>query len=982
MKKCYAALLMITAVMIPACSETDQRLASFQIHPDFQIELVASEPVVVDPVDLKFDEHGRAFVVEMPSYPFPVEESRVVLLEDENGDGVYDKRTVFAEGLGMGTTTMPYRGGLLVTTPPDLLFMKDTDGDNVADVREVLLSGFAVENPQHNYNGMMIGPDNWIYAANGGNSGKVYWPDRKEEAVPIRGDDFRFHLDNKTFERIGESAGGYGITMNDWGHIFTTHNLDHISNLVFHGRYINNLPVTPAHTLKNISAHNDGELARIYPIGVQETRVNHPEQSGYFSGGCGITYYGGGAFGEAFNDNVFVCDVVLNLIHRDVLQPNGSTFDADRGREGVEFLASSDRAFRPVYMKTGPDGALYVLDMHREVIEHPEWIPDEIEENLDVESGKDKGRIYRITPKSGLAWEAPVFEKNNLMDVVQKLADPNKWQRDTAQRLLLEWEAAAAENALRNLFKTSDSPQGRLHSLWTLHGLGLMDAALVTAGLADKNPGVRENALIIAEEFIPKDPSVMNAVLKMAKDGNPRVRLQTALTLSVQDQSDANTVSALAGIAKQDADDPYTRMALVSASGDNPLPFLGTLLGEKKLAASKGGQELLNSLAKVIGKNEGETHIAAVVSALYETPGAADQTVAAVLDGLAEGVESRESKVRRNQSLDQKLTGIEARDEVRVVRASLRLRQSCGLNPTPRQRQMLKEIAGSVEDPAIPTAQRLDYLDMLAFADFKDREDVLYRLVGTQQPNDIQVAAMYQLAYSGNPEVPKKLIAIWKNVGPQARAKAIDFLVYRPSNHNVLLTALENGELTVGELYLHLERRRAMLFSDDPEIRRRAEALFSDGGVVTRREAIENMRPALSLTGKADAGEAVFKELCAKCHQVGSLGESVGPDLTEIYRKSPETLLYEILDPNAAIEQQYISYTVKTTGGELINGIVARETDTEVTILNANSVSHTIPRSQIKEMYSGGISLMPEELESGMTHQTMADLLAFLQRTQ
>ncbi len=201
-------------------SRHDPLLDSFQIHPDFEIALVAKEPVVLDPIDMEFDEHGRAFVVEMPGYPFMEEKGRVILLEDKNRDGVYDQRHVFCEGLNFADAILPYRGGLLVAAPPDLVFIKDTNGDNVADVREVWLTGFAVENPQHNFNGLTHGLDNWIYGANGGNSGNVYWPGDSLHRIPLRDDDFRMNFDVRKFERIGVSAGGYGFAFDEWGRIY------------------------------------------------------------------------------------------------------------------------------------------------------------------------------------------------------------------------------------------------------------------------------------------------------------------------------------------------------------------------------------------------------------------------------------------------------------------------------------------------------------------------------------------------------------------------------------------------------------------------------------------------------------------------------------------------------------------------------------------------------------------------------------------
>ncbi|MDH5604142.1 MAG: hypothetical protein OEY51_09380, partial [Cyclobacteriaceae bacterium] len=349
MKK-HIPLCVLTLFLLSCAHEKETDLSSFQIHPDFTLSLAAEEPLVFDPVDMEFDENGRAFVIEMPAYPNNDLPNRIVILDDTNHDGVFDKRTVFAEDLGVAVSLLPYKKGFLVAAPPELLFIQDTDKDDKADVRTVLMSGFSFGNTQHNYNGLTYGLDNWIYGANGGNSGAPYWIENKETTFPLRGNDFRFDPGRKLFERIGKSSGGYGLGVDNWGNIFETHNLEHISHLTFNEKYLSNVQLPGIGARKNISDHDVDGMSRIYPTGKQETRVNHPEQSGYFSGACGITFYGGGIFPENVEGNVFVADVVLNLIHRDIIGQAGPAYKASRDpeRTNVEFLTSTDRAFRPV----------------------------------------------------------------------------------------------------------------------------------------------------------------------------------------------------------------------------------------------------------------------------------------------------------------------------------------------------------------------------------------------------------------------------------------------------------------------------------------------------------------------------------------------------------------------------------------------------------------------------------------------------------
>lgn len=980
---CAKVFFILTAILLfinLACQRArDPILDTFQLHPDFEITLVAKEPLVFDPVDLEFDEQGRAFVIEMPGYPFMEEKSRVILLEDKNRDGVYDARHVFCEDLNFADAILPYRGGLLVAAPPDLIFIKDTDGDNRADVREVWLTGFAVENPQHNFNGFTHGLDNWIYGANGGNSGKVYWPGDSLQRTPMRDDDFRMNFDLKKFERIGQSAGGFGFAFDEWGRVFGTHNLEHISQLVIPSRYLSDLPSSLYNTRTVISDHEENGLARIFPIGPQETRVNHPEQSGYFSGACGITFYGGKRFPEGFNGNMFVADVVLNLVHQDVLSPEGARLKASRGLQRQDFLAARDRGFRPVNMTVSPDGALYLLDMHREVIEHPEWIPDDIEKNLDVNAGKTQGRIFRIAPKSGLPNVQPRFERSDLKSVVAHLGHRNKWWRDTAQRLLVEWQATESVALLQNLLATSPEPLARLHAMWTLHGLhALSDETLVRA-LKDEHAGVRENALQIAEERFSSNQEIFFTVLKLANDSDARVRLQTALALSTwhEPAHEAKHI-ALFTIAQQDAHDPWTRLALLCGAKQEPMPLLAQLVADAQNAAGK--KELLGLLALHIGQRGDAAEVAALTQALVAHTQVADSIATAMLENLADGLETQAaaSSFNQNKATAAALAQLSQSTSVALARAAWRVSNALGLPASLQQKKLLQEAAQHTLAVNEDTPRRLEYLSLLELAPFKQREAALYELLEAKQPRALQLAALKQLSTIEKQGVGAKLLARWKTLGPEVRGYTGDLLLFREENHKPLLAALEQKEVALGELNFHLERLRALLFSDDAEVKRRAEALINDAGVVTRQAALEQMRPALALSGESAKGREVYKELCAKCHRVGEEGEELGPNLTEIFRKSAESVLHDIVDPNAAVETKFLSHVIRTKEGEFLTGIIVGETDVDVVLASEGGVRKTVRRDQIVEMSATGLSQMPEGLEEGMSPQKMADLLAFL----
>jgi putative heme-binding domain-containing protein len=244
----------------------------------------------------------------------------------------------------------------------------------------------------------------------------------------------------------------------------------------------------------------------------------------------------------------------------------------------------------------------------------------------------------------------------------------------------------------------------------------------------------------------------------------------------------------------------------------------------------------------------------------------------------------------------------------------------------------------------------------------------------------LQEEALSQLGQRNEVAVGEKLLELWPILGPNTRKRATDILLYKSFNHDILLTAMETGKVNLGEFNLDLERRRVLLFSDDRQIRSRAKLLFNDAGVVTRKAAIEKMRPALTLNGSADAGSQVFNVQCAQCHRFGNIGKEVGPVLTEVSRKSKESLLYDILDPNAAVDTKYLNHQVKTKDGNIFSGLVAHETDHEITLKIIGGAEKTIPKQNIEQFSSLGTSLMVEGLEANIGPQEMADLLAYLQQ--
>ncbi|MGB5368884.1 MAG: PVC-type heme-binding CxxCH protein [Flavobacteriaceae bacterium] len=962
--------------------------AGFRIHPDFHMQLVASEPLLFDPVDLQFDEQGRTYVLEMPGYPNRDAESRLVELIDSDKDGIYDRRQLMDDSLGIASSFMPYKKGFLVASPPYLLWIADTDGDGTIDSRQKLMDGFSTGNLQHNFNGLNYGLDNWIYAANGGNSGEPFFEAHPEEAIDLRGGDVKFDLEAEQLVRIGESSGGFKLTFDDWGRLYETHNLEHVSQLLFEDRYLEGLPLATAHAMTNISDHEDNGLARIYPVGEQETRVNHPEQAGYFSGACGITHYGGGAFPSAFNNSLLVADCVLNLVHIDALSNDGSAMKASRIIDKAEFLASKDRSFRPVNMSVGPDGALYVIDMHREVIEHPEWIPDQLEETMDLEAGKDKGRIYRITPKDNWSPIPLDFDPSDTPSLVKALGNANQWTRLTAQRVLVSNKTTSAIPLLKEALNNSKNPLGRLHCYWTLEGLQAFEAPQLKIALRDPVPEIRENAVKIAERHLNDESGLVEDVIALTKDPDAKVRLRSVLALGTLSDRAYNEnqnaiLTALSDLVSEMPIDGWASKALAASVQRQALPFSLSILARNEGQLPPAKLDIISMLTEKMAKDGDLEALTTLISTCHgQKMEVAPQT--ALIEAMARGWGKR-SEAQRSPPDPMKflrtLGLLESQNEIALLRASGQLRQNMGLPASNGLKVLMHATKVSVFDSALPAEQRLEQLKLLALEDFEERRTVLFQLLDSKQPLVLQEEALSQLGQRNDPTVGEKILELWPILGPNSRKTATDILLYKSFNHGLLLTAMETGKVNLGEFNLDLERRRVLLFSDDQSVRNRAKLLFNDAGVVTRKAAIEKMRPALTLKGSADAGAQIFNVQCAQCHRYGNMGKEVGPVLTEVSRKSKEALLYDILDPNAAVDTQYLNHQVKTKEGNIFSGLVSHESDLEISLKMIGGSEKTIPKSNIEQFTSLGMSLMLEGLEANINPQEMANLLAFLQQT-
>jgi putative membrane-bound dehydrogenase-like protein len=572
---CTAAEPLPTAENFPPKSPEESLLAMVP-RPGFEVELMAAEPFVADPVDIAWGPDGKLWVVEMADYPLGEDDvgkpcGRVRFLEDTDSDGRYDRSVLFLENLAFPNGVMPWRRGILVTCAPDVLYAEDTNGDGKADVRRSLYTGFGEGNQQHRVNHPRWGLDNWVYLANGdggaGAHGVIQSVQKPDIRLDIRGRDLRIRPDEGLLDTVtGQSQ--FGRNRDDWGNWFGCNNADPGWFYAVDDRYLRRNPhvASPPGRVSLTNARTCYPAGRVVTHHALGQACPPAGQPGSWTSLAGVTVYRDEMFGLPFYGNVFVSDSVFNIVHRMVVWPDGVLLRGDRARDEqrCEFLCSTDPWFRPAALHTGPDGSLWVVDMYRFVIEHPQWINDDLEKTLDLRLGHDKGRLWRIYPKRKKPRSIPRLDGLDTAELVAALDSPNGWQRDTVQQMLIWRGDKSAVGLLEAMVSECPRAVARLHALCTLDGLGLLRAQVIALALHDRHPGVRRHAARLSETFLAGNPALGERLAGLADDLDPQVRMQVAYTLGEWD--DPRAGHALGRMALRYAEDPYLTAAVMSSA--------------------------------------------------------------------------------------------------------------------------------------------------------------------------------------------------------------------------------------------------------------------------------------------------------------------------------------------------------------------------------------------------------------------------------
>lgn len=939
--------------------EPKDALSTFKVKRGFKLELVAAEPLVRDPIAASFDENGRMFVVEMGDYSERRDEKlgRIRLLEDTDGDGRFDKSTVYADGLAWPTAVICSRGGIFVAATPDIIWLSDTNGDGRADERKVVFTGFGAGmarlNVQALPNSFLWGLDNRIHGATGPNGGRITSPSGAfTNEIDLRGRDFVF--DPKTLLLEATTGGGqHGMSFDNAGRRFATSNSRHLMAYLFEERYARRNPfLQPMPALVDIPT--DGPAAEVFRLSPEEPwrvirthwRVSGQvpgmvegggRASGYFTGATGGTIYRGNAFPKEFVGDAFIGDAGGNLVHHKKVDVSGiqpvATRPADEA--GMEFVASKDTWFRPVQFANAPDGTLYILDMYREVIEHPWSIPEAIKQHLDLNSGNDRGRIYRLVPDS-FKQPAPVKLGGADTDtLISTLAHANGWHRDTASRLLVERQDDSAVSRLTNFLATSGSAPGRLHALQVLAGLGALKDEHVLAALRDSDADVRINALKLAEKRV-EAAEVRAALSKLVADSDVRVRLQAAFTLG--DIPPAEAAGPLTQIALRDGGDRWFQFALQSASAKHQSLLLQTL--SRSASSFAGREELLAAFLTTTSATLNRREIVAIVPIVQQ------------LDDL-----------RFWQALDAGLPAVGM-----SLRHSLSLRDYNNLLAQCRSTATNSTAAASLRTAAITLLGKLRGTG--AF-------DSIHTAAVTDGPQNVRLEAIRTLLNFETEDGKTTVIGLLPKLPATLRASAVDALVSREDALRALLQSVETRQ--TDPVHIGRLQRAALLKSRDPAVASLAAKIFGAAPPSTRAAIIAEFRQSVSIMGTPGEGRRIYAERCSSCHRAGGAGVAVGPDLITVKNAGREKLLVAILDPSREVPPQFSHWKAGTDTGIEYDGILVSETPTMVTLRQGGGLETTFQRSKLTSLHNEDSSLMPEDLQVGLKPQDLANLLRFIE---
>ena len=939
------------------------------------------------PIAMAWDERGRLWVCETLDYPNELGKSRdrIRICEDTDGDGVADKFTVFAEGLSIPASILIYRGGAIIQNGNKTIYMKDTDGDDVADQKTVLMDGFSLGDTHGGVSNFRYGLDNWIWAMQGYNNSRPEFGEEKSQS--FRQGFWRFKLsttDPPTVTDVefvrSSNNNTWGLGISEEGLIFgSTANGNPSMFMTIPNRYYEQVRGWAPRTLPSIA-----DTHRFKPI---TENVRQVDWHGGYTAGAGHALYTARAFPKQWwNKTAFVCGPTGHLIGTFVLRRDGANYTST---SPTNLLASNDEWSAPIMAEVGPDGAVWVIDWYNYIVQHnPTPHGFETGKGAAYESDlrdKRRGRIYRVVPEDA----SRLHPFTSLADadgetLVDALRHPSMRWRLQAQRLLVE--KGADDQTLQKLRSLVDDPSedeiglnvGAIHALHTLHGLGKVTVDdSISKALSHASPGVRRSAIAV----LPHSAKGLAFLLQHKQvfgDSDAQVRLQAMLTLADMPLSDdaGKLVAALAA----GETDPVLIDALTAAAAAHAVPFLQAAAQQPESSASMIA--IAGRVAQHVGRGRPDAN--ALTLAISSLANANQKLSASVLDGLTEGI-PRGHEVTTDERLREAFNSAFAVDDSSVKAKLVRLAASCGTDALDSKiDEIVKATSELLADEDAAEDQRIAAAtDMIGFRPKEAAvvESVLDSISPQSSP-EFSLALLDIVKNSESPQAGSLILDAAELFSPKIKNAAINILLSKAAWSESLLDKAESKEFDLESL--SLEQKQLLRTYPDEALKAKAEKLLAMGGGLPdadREKVLQSLMHITHLQGNVSNGRAIYKKVCANCHQHGKIGVKIGPNLTGMAVHPKEELLTHIIDPSRSVEGNYRLYKVATVDGELISGMLAGESKTSITIVDSEAKKIDIQREDIEEFAPSRLSVMPEGFEKQISEKELTDLLEFLTDT-
>jgi len=958
---------------------------SILVPPGFEVRLFASEPEVVNPVAMTWDERGRLWVLELYEFPKGAPKGepgrdRIKILEDTNADGKADKVTVFADGFSLATGLALGHGGVYVGAAPNLYFLQDTNGDLRADVRTVLKTGFGLEDRHELLNGFTWGPDGWLYLTHGVfTRSKVKDPnDPNDNGVTMDAAVARYDPRTKKFEVFADGTSNpWGVDFDRAGNAFVSACvIPHFFHMAPGGLYL----------------RQGGQPAYPYGYGLLPSIVDFQH---YRAAHAGVDIYQGNQFPAAWQGLAFLGNIHQSALNLNRLEPFGASFNASKATPmlgppkgdfevgGGNFLISKDPWFRPVSTQTGPDGALWVMDWY-------DKYPCYQNANADPEGvDREHGRIWRVVWVGDQPGRKVPSRPSRNMDLkklssaqlVALLEHPNSWHRRTAQRLLSERRDTRVKPDLLALYKNGKSLEARLAALWTLHGAELLDEATLDLAAADPESAVRTWAARLTGERHQPNAAAHARLLKLASDADNSVRagVATALRQYVSGSLTVNTPSPDPGEVKPG--EILGPLVEASAKATDPLlPHLIWMASEP--LAARDPKPGLDWLAQ-----SGSDYLPLTASLTRKVMRRiCDQTNQAVrAEQLNRAVEFLDKLSRRSElasaALDGLLEGFKSKGAPPTARFSPVLEKFYNRPALSDKAHRLGGLWGDKSatlalinrssNTNLPRADRLQGIQAAREARTPEARAQMLLLMAGDPDQAIRAEAVRALGELGGNAEARAILDVWpQGFSPGTRRAAGDVLVTRPAWARALLDAVAGGRVSRSDL--SASAIRALATSPDAAVRDLSAKVigkFRASGEDKLKLIADKRKVVLSGEPDIQAGYEVAKKTCFVCHKLHGEGAEVGPDLTGVGRSTLDALLANIIDPNQIIGAGYENVEVETKDGRILSGRLVENTDTRLRLLSAGPKEEIIARTDVAA--EGGrlrirvsdLSVMPEGLE-------------------